>query len=157
MLGDFFHARSSRQSETLAAIAAWREEYRQLTVELVRGNHDRSAGDPPAELDIRCADNVLPADPFCFVHEPQEQAAGYVLAGHVHPALRLSDPCGGSLRAPCFWFGRRVGILPAFGHFTGMHRVTPVAGDRVFVVGPDAVVEVPVHESARVRKKRNLA
>src|ERR1700691_251264 len=37
VLGDFFHARSGRQENTLAAIAAWRKEHRQLEIVLVRG------------------------------------------------------------------------------------------------------------------------
>ena len=46
------------------------------------------------------------------------------------------------MRAPCFHFGPRVAVLPAFGAFTGMHPVRVRRGDRVFAIGPDAVVEV---------------
>jgi hypothetical protein len=35
-----------------------------------------------------------------------------------------------------------VGVLPAFGAFTGTADVQPVPGDRVFVVAGDEVVEV---------------
>ena len=34
------------------------------------------------------------------------------------------------LRLPCFWFGDAVGVLPAFGAFTGMHPMRAGAGDR---------------------------
>jgi hypothetical protein len=53
------------------------------------------------------------------------------------------------LRLPCFWLGdedvpaHAVGILPAFGSFTGMHRIAPRAGDRVFPVAGDVVRALP--------------
>ncbi len=45
---------------------------------------------------------------------------------------------------PCFWFTHESAVLPAFGSFTGGGRIHPGAGDRVFVVGDDGVLEVPV-------------
>ena len=67
---------------------------------------------------------------------------GYALAGHIHPAVRLSERGGQSLRLPCFWFGPRVGVLPSFGAFTGSAVVRPRAGDQVFVVADDQVIRV---------------
>jgi hypothetical protein len=48
------------------------------------------------------------------------------------------------LHLPCFHFGAAVGVLPAFGGFTGTHVVQPSPGDRVFVVADDLVREVPL-------------
>ena len=67
--------------------------------------------------------------------------AGYALAGHVHPAVRLRGE-GESLRLPCFWFGARYGVLPAFGAFTGTAEVRPREGDQVFVIAEDEVLRV---------------
>ena len=36
-----------------------------------------------------------------------------------------------------------VGVLPAFGSFTGMHPAQTAPGDRVFAVAEDAVRELP--------------
>src|SRR5688500_5232500 len=47
-LGDFLHSRRSQAPATLAAVARWRERHADLALTLVRGNHDRRAGDPPA-------------------------------------------------------------------------------------------------------------
>jgi metallophosphoesterase superfamily enzyme len=52
------------------------------------------------------------------------------------------------LRLPCFHFGAGVGVLPAFGAFTGMHAVRARTGDRVYVVAGDRVRELPVHTLA---------
>jgi metallophosphoesterase superfamily enzyme len=50
----------------------------------------------------------------------------YVLAGHLHPGVVLGGRAHDRLRLPCFHFGPRSGVLPAFGEFTGMH-VVPAA------------------------------
>ena len=68
------------------------------------------------------------------------RAEGYVLAGHWHPCVSLGGRAHDRLRLACFWFGAQVGVLPAFGAFTGMHPVRPEPGDRLFAVTDDAVV-----------------
>ena len=45
---------------------------------------------------------------------------------------------------PCFWFGDAVGVLPAFGAFTGMHPVCSGAEDRLFAVADNVVAAMPV-------------
>ncbi len=67
-----------------------------------------------------------------------------MLAGHLHPAVSLSGPGRQRERLPCFLFGERVGILPAFGDFTGGAAVRPRPGDRVFAVAEDEVVPIAV-------------
>jgi uncharacterized protein len=47
-----------------------------------------------------------------------------------------------SLRLPCFWFGPRYGVLPAFGAFTGNADVLPRRGDQVFVIAEQEVLKV---------------
>src|SRR5689334_15853896 len=46
-LGDLLHAREGRSPETLRLVADWRASRADVEVVLVRGNHDRAAGDPP--------------------------------------------------------------------------------------------------------------
>lgn len=141
ILGDFLHARTGRSVETLAALEAWRRRNRRLEVVLVEGNHDRHAGSPPEALRIETVAQPLVEPPFALIHEPQAHEGLHGLAGHVHPGVALADGTG-ALRLACFLLGDRAGLLPAFGAFTGMRAVRPRAGDRVFVVGPDEVVEV---------------
>jgi len=141
-LGDFLHSAQGRAPATLERFARWRASRKQLAITLVRGNHDDRAGDPPAEWGVRCVDPGEPLGPFALVHEPAPVRGGYALAGHIHPAVRLSERGGQSLRLPCFWFGPRVGVLPSFGAFTGSAVVRPRAGDQVFVVADDQVIRV---------------
>lgn len=141
-LGDFLHSKDARADETFKRFAGWRVAHSQHELWLVRGNHDEHAGDPPAAWNIRCIDEGETLGPFCLAHHPEPDLRGYVLAGHIHPAVSLHGPANDSLRLPCFWFGAYVCVLPAFGEFTGTFTVRPQAGDRVFVAADGAVVEV---------------
>jgi uncharacterized protein len=142
LLGDFFHAKSGRASPTLAAIATWRDRHADLEIVLVRGNHDIGAGDPPSEWGFACCDEPCLEPPFVFRHHPAEERGGYVLAGHIHPAVSLSGLGGQREKLPCFLFSERIGLLPAFGDFTGGASVQPRRGDRVFVLAGDDVVPI---------------
>jgi DNA ligase-associated metallophosphoesterase len=141
-LGDLLHARAGRAARTLAAVAAWRETHPDLEILLVRGNHDRGAGDPPDDWRIRCVDEPWREGPFAFRHHPEDDPEGYVLAGHIHPAINLHGAGRQSETLPAFLFGKSCGLLPAFGGFTGGARVRPRRGDRVYVLAEEEVIEV---------------
>ena len=66
-----------------------------------------------------------------------------MLAGHLHPCVGIGRRGWDYLRLPCFWLGDRVGVLPAFGAFTGMHPVRPAGQDRLFAVADGLVAAVP--------------
>ena len=141
-LGDFLHSALGRSPSTFATFAAWRSARARVALTMVRGNHDRKAGDPPCEWDMRCIEEGEAAAPFVFNHEPGPSVVGYALSGHIPPAVRLSAAGEKDLRLPCFWFGKRYGVLPAFGAFTGNAEVRPRQGDQVFVIAEDDVVKV---------------
>ena len=141
-LGDFLHSAAGRVPRTLARFAAWREKRRDLVLTLIRGNHDARAGDPPEEWKLDVTDAGERLGPFVLNHEPGAVRGAYALAGHIHPAVRLHASGDASVRLPCFWFGARYGVLPAFGAFTGSAVVLPRRGDQVFVIAEDEVVQV---------------
>jgi DNA ligase-associated metallophosphoesterase len=146
VLGDLLHARAAQAPSTLDALRAWRDARRGLRCVLVRGNHDDRAGDPPAALGIDVVDAPSPLGPFTLCHEPGggDQAGGYRLAGHVHPAVRLRGRAGDSVRLPCFAVGPRETVLPAFGDFTGGWTVSPRgAAARLYAIAGARVFEVP--------------
>ena len=147
-LGDFLHAREGRAPDTLDTIARWRERRARVDMILVRGNHDRRAGDPPRELAITCVDGPMHEPPFAFAHHPRAVDGAYVLAGHIHPGARLAGSGRDRARLPCFWFGNGVGILPAFGDFTGLADVEPAPSDQVWVVAGDVVLRVDAGAAA---------
>jgi DNA ligase-associated metallophosphoesterase len=141
-LGDFLHSAAGRTQSTFDGFAGWRAARRAVDLTLVRGNHDKKAGDPPQAWGLRCIEAGETLGPFILNHEPGESRGGYALAGHIHPAVRLSACGERSLRLPCFWFGARYGVLPAFGAFTGNADVLPRRGDQVFVIAEEEVLQV---------------
>jgi len=142
-LGDLLHSAHAHSESTQLAVAQWREVHRDLDLTLVRGNHDDHAGDPPAALGVEAVDEPLRLGPWALCHQPVAQPDAYVLAGHLHPCVTLQGRARERLRLPCFWFGARVGVLPAFGAFTGMHPIKAQPNDRVYALSGDGVVEVP--------------
>lgn len=150
-LGDFLHSRRAHAAATLDGLARWRSAHAAVELTLVRGNHDERAGDPPAELGIHVVDEPLVHGPFALCHHPRAIPGAYVMAGHWHPCISVSGRAFERLRLPCFWFGddtgalpqNAAGVLPAFGSFTGMHRIEPRAGDRIFPVAGEVVRAIP--------------
>ncbi|WEF33369.1 ligase-associated DNA damage response endonuclease PdeM [Pseudoduganella chitinolytica] len=137
-LGDFLHAKAAHASATVQAMLAWRARHPDLVLTLVRGNHDRHAGDPAAQLAVTMVDEPYVLGPFAFCHHPDLPADGYVLAGHVHPVYRLRAGRE-SMRLPCFLVGAHRAILPSFGSFTGGHEIEPGAGDRLYLAVEDTI------------------
>lgn len=142
-LGDFLHSKYSHAASTLDALARWRDEQPKLELTLVRGNHDDRAGDPPASLGFDVVEEPLQLGGFALCHHPRTVADAYVLAGHWHPCVSVGGRAFDRLRLPCFWFGEAVGVLPAFGGFTGMHPIRRAEGDRVYAVADGQVVSLP--------------
>ena len=146
-LGDLLHAKPGRSMEMFASLAGWRNTRPDVEVVLVRGNHDKRAGDPPGELRFKCVDAPFDAAPFVLAHHPGQYPGRYVLSGHVHPGIRLYGRGRLRERLPCFVFGRDCAILPAFGDFTGLGDVEPGAEDRIYAIADDGVV--PISSSLR--------
>lgn len=142
-LGDFLHSERSHAVATLAALERWRRAHAALELTLVRGNHDERAGDPPARLSIEVVDEPLMIGGLALCHHPRPVPNAYVLAGHWHPCVSVGGRAFDRLRLPCFWFGADVGVLPAFGAFTGMQPVRPAAGDRLYAVAEGRVLRLP--------------
>ena len=141
-LGDLLHSRRALAAGTLAEVQRWRERWPALELTLVRGNHDHHAGDPPAALQVQCVDEPLPLRGLRLCHHPQAIEGATVLAGHRHPCITLGGRAHDRLHLPCFHFAAGLGVLPAFGAFTGMHPVQRAPGDRVFAAAGDRVIEV---------------
>ena len=138
-LGDLVHDRRAREAAG-EAFVAWRSRHAALDVVLVRGNHDRRAGDPCPEWNVRCEDDPYAIGALALCHVPREIDGAYAIGGHVHPAARLNGRGRDSLRLPCFFFTPTYAIMPAFGSFTGMADVEPSPHDRLYVAAGSQVI-----------------
>lgn len=142
ILGDLLHAAKGRAPAVLDRVSQWRSRHADLAIHLVRGNHDRHAGDPPAAWDMRLVDGPTPGPYWVLNHEPLEPEQGYALVGHLHPAVQLTGKGRQALKLPCFWFGAKCGVLPAFSAFVDHGTVRPRQGEQVFVITQAQVLAV---------------
>ena len=139
LLGDLWHAKAGRTADLVADFVAWRQLHCEIEMLLVEGNHDAKAGPLPAEIGVSEVKEPHEMGPFSLCHYPETVARGYVLSGHIHPGVVLHGKGRQSMRLPCFWFGKRVAVLPAFGEFTGCGRVSPCEGDQVLLIAEGSV------------------
>lgn len=141
VLGDLWHDKQGRTPEVEAKLCSWREEWPDLDIWLVTGNHDRRTGRLTEICGIVERESVS-VGPFLCRHHPEPDPTGYVLCGHVHPAALLEGRASQALRLPCFWFGTSVGVLPAFGEMTGTADIEPSKADRVLAVADGSVFQI---------------
>ncbi|RJS92933.1 ligase-associated DNA damage response endonuclease PdeM [Salinisphaera sp. Q1T1-3] len=142
VLGDFVHAPPAADAPWLARFADWRARHASVEIIVTRGNHDRIHR-LPVDCDIDWQPGARCIGPFVCQHEPGADARGPVLAGHVHPVVRLG---AGTERArlPVFWRHDDGLMLPAFCSFAGGGRVSPKPADQVFVAVDGEVIAVPL-------------
>jgi hypothetical protein len=146
LVGDLVHSLRSLTREVVTSVAAWRSGH-DVEMVLVRGNHDRRLELPPT-WSMELVESHLDLGPFRFSHHPEPAEGHYVWAGHIHPTVRL-DTGADRLRLPCFHLSAGVGVLPAFSAFTGGQDIRPRAGERLFAIAEDTVVEVPPPRASR--------
>ncbi len=144
VLGDLMHGRIDGSRNFSATVGTWRRRWSGIHLTLVTGNHDLRAGPPPApfRLDRIVAQHVC--RPFVFSHkaETTNSRSRYTISGHVHPAVFVSGKGHQRETLPCFCFGEKRALLPAFGSFTGNQVIRPEPHERVYVVAGDEVVEI---------------
>ncbi len=137
-LGDLFH---SRYNAVWDLFCDFLIQHPEVNWTLVPGNHDILEKDKYHSCPLIISEIAINVGPFVFIHEQsQDQMEGYQISGHVHPGVILKGKGRQQLRMPCFWFGKKAAILPAFGEFTGMHTVRPEKEDTVFVIAEQHVL-----------------
>ncbi len=64
------------------------------------------------------------------------------VCGHVHPGVRIPVGLRQSIRAPCFYFGKKHAILPAFGIFTGNYVINPTFEDSIYAIVEERIIHL---------------
>ena len=140
-LGDLFH---SDMNNDWGWLVLWRSLFKDIDMILVLGNHDILNTNFYKDLNLELH-NTLKLGPFLFSHEPLYpkkiiETEAYVICGHIHPGVTLKGSGRQVLTLPCFHFGEKQAIIPAFGKFTGKVCVKNVRGDKVFAVVKNKVI-----------------
>lgn len=129
-LGDSFHDETAAERlphvdrERLCILAQGREWF------WLTGNHDPVL---PDWLEGAVCP-VLSLDGIKFRHEPRSGAKSHEIAGHLHPAAKLTRR-GASVRRKCFISNGARLIVPAFGAYAGGLNVLDDAFAPLFGTG----------------------
>jgi metallophosphoesterase superfamily enzyme len=93
------------------------------------------------------------------VHEPAADLQTprrdlFTIGGHLHPTVALQSPSGDRLADRCFLHAEATLVLPAFGSFTGGHRVAYADGMRLWIARDDGLADVTTiaKQSRRARR-----
>ena len=134
VVGDMFHSSANKE---LDLFIKWRNDFPDLTIELIRGNHDILHNNWYSQAAVVLHQEELVVNNFRFRHDMVQQTetgGHYLFSGHIHPGVRISGAGKQSLCFPCFYFTKNYCVLPAFSHFTGVAVVQPQEGDNVFAI-----------------------
>ena len=144
IVGDMFHSRANRE---LDLFLKWRADLPEITFRLIRGNHDVLGEAWYENAGIELSPQTLSRHQFHFVHDITDHLngkAGYIVnrtddrsyffSGHIHPGIRIQGAGKQSLCFPCFYFGKKYAVLPAFSRFTGTAMIYPDAEEQVFAI-----------------------
>lgn len=141
-LGDLFHSTYNDDWEVVGQIV---RHFPACSFLLVVGNHDILSDRQYRRHGIQRVDKFEVGD-LVFTHEPKESSdfseMTINVAGHLHPAARLTGKGRQSLVMPCFWKSPKHFILPAFGSFTGLAAIAPGEHDSVFVLVDRRIIEI---------------
>jgi len=142
VIGDLFH---SELNGEWALFKEFIEKHAEVKMILVAGNHDRYTKSLIKES-MEVYESEYRIDRLLFTHEPlipnAIEAPFYNICGHIHPAVVLRGNGRQKMKLPCFFFGKKQGILPAFGKFTGTAVLTPTTEDKVYVLANEKVIAV---------------
>ena len=140
-LGDLFHSVHNEEWHDLEQLVS---KYPDTDFRLVEGNHDILEANRYGSAGIEVLPEGFDFDPFTLYHIPPvlSEENHYALCGHVHPAVQLKGSGRQRLTLPCFHFGPHVGILPAFGAFTGSVALKTNGQDQIYAIGANQIFRV---------------
>jgi uncharacterized protein len=135
IVGDLFH---SRENKELELFLKWRGDFADLTIRLVKGNHDILHQDWYEAAGIVVSPEKWQIGDFLFIHDIANAGddGAYAFSGHLHPGIRINGLGRQSLQFPCFYFGANHAVLPAFSRFTGTVSIDPEQDSTVFAIIP---------------------
>ena len=148
-LGDSFHdaqAEARIQPGDLEALRELQEGRRWIWI---TGNHDPVIAE---SLGGRTLAQLMLGG-LCFRHQPTEGRMTHEIAGHLHPAAKVSLH-GHTFRRPCFVGNGRRLVMPSFGAYTGGLNVLdeafhPLFGDEgisVWVRGDEGIYPIAARQ-----------
>ena len=140
--GDMFHSAANKE---LDLFLKWRNDISYVEFYLVKGNHDILNKSFYKEAGIQVFTNKLSVGNFCFTHDVASACDDeklFTFSGHIHPGIKMNGVAAQSLMLPCFYFGKKYAVLPAFSQFTGLSKMKPLANDHVFAIVENEIIKI---------------
>lgn len=142
--GDMFHSDANKEIDFFLK---WRNDISRVKIILIKGNHDILSTRFYKEANVEIFEKKLAIKKFCFTHDisascEDENDSLFTFSGHIHPGIRVDGLGRQSLQFPCFYFGKKYAVLPAFSLFTGLSKLTPSRTDYVFALVEDQVIRI---------------
>ncbi|WP_439481187.1 ligase-associated DNA damage response endonuclease PdeM [Cyclobacterium plantarum] len=140
-LGDLFH---SDHNDTWTELLDFLDNNQEVSFYLVLGNHDVM----PAKIYASSRLEIIPESymmgSLILSHEPLKKVAEGKLnvCGHLHPGLLIKGKSKQFLKLPCYYFSKQHLIMPAFGSFTGLMKMSAAAAKAVMVTTPESVIPI---------------
>ncbi len=141
VVGDLFH---SKENKEMDLFLKWRNDISHINIHLVKGNHDILKNEWYKKSSIEILEKLLLIDKFCFMHDATnmvEENENYFFSGHIHPGISVKNKLQ-SIGFPCFYFGEKYAVLPAFGHFTGLAMIKPKKSDSVYAIVNNSIIKI---------------
>jgi metallophosphoesterase superfamily enzyme len=77
-----------------------------------------------------------------ITRESSDGNSNYSISGHIHPGIRIGGIAKQALSFPCFYFGKRYAVLPAFSRFTGFALIQPRQDENVFAIVENKLLQI---------------
>lgn len=140
-LGDLFH---SDHNETWADLLEFLDENPTVNFHLVLGNHDILPAEIYQSSRLQIHKQACILGRFVLSHEPLKQVAEGKLniCGHLHPGLVIKGKSKQFLKLPCYYYTRNCLIMPAFGNFTGLMKMSAKTAEALLVTTAEAVIPI---------------
>jgi uncharacterized protein len=143
--GDMFHSHANKEIDFFLK---WRHDMPEVSIFLIKGNHDVLTNKFYEEANIKVARKKLSVNKFCFTHdiaaecEMDDGEDLFTFSGHIHPGIKVNGSGKQSFMLPCFYFSNKHAVLPAFSLFTGLYKLTPKKRDNVFALVENQVIKM---------------
>lgn len=119
IVGDLFHAGVNVE---INMFKEWKEKFEILSIDLIKGNHDRLSKKVYEDLDLNIYKEAKHLPPFTFIHNKEpEETNKFCISGHTHPGVRIELRGKQSVKLPCYQLSKSHMVLPAFSRFTGLN------------------------------------
>jgi hypothetical protein len=141
ILGDLVEPTDSEDMELNESLIYWRRQFHEVNFFRLH-NGQPSSPDFLEEFAMKESRENQMLSPFEFQLE-RKATRGFSIAGRPHSAIKFLDRREGTgVKASCFHLQSACLTLPGFCSSCHGATITPREGDRVFIIGPNEVVEI---------------